>query len=131
MLHDIGMIRTDTPSLGCFGEGPYLTHGIKGREILENEGLPRHALICERHIGVGLTAQEISDQHLGLPVRNMLPESLEEKIICYADLFYSKSPNKRGIPKSPDKVRKVLSKYGEEKVLVFDAWLQLFEPELL
>jgi len=30
MLHDIGMIRTNTPDLGCRGSGPYLQHGIKG-----------------------------------------------------------------------------------------------------
>ncbi len=130
MLHDIGMILTDTPDLGCHGKGSYLSHGVKGRELLEQEGLPRHARVCERHIGIGLTAEEIRHQQLPLPARDMLPETLEEQIICYADLFYSKNRKKRGREKSPAKVRKNLAKYGEEKIATFDRWLKLFEPEL-
>lgn len=130
MLHDIGMILTDTPALGCFGNGSYLTHGIRGRELLEKEGLPHHALVCERHIGIGLTAAEILEQKLDLPARDMLPETLEEQIICYADLYFSKNPKNRGKEKSPDDVRRALEKFGREKVLVFDRWLQCFEPEL-
>ena len=131
MLHDIGIFLTDTPSLGCLGEGPYLCHGIKGRQLLEAEGLPRHALVCERHIGIGLTAEEIRDQSLPLPQRDMLPLTLEEQIICYADLFYSKDQNKRNREKSPARVLKVLSKFGAEKGLVFARWQRMFEPELV
>ena len=130
MLHDIGMIMTNTPQLGCHGKAPYLQHGIAGGAILEAEGLPRHALVCERHIGIGLTAAEITSQQLPLPARDMLPDSLEEQIICYADLFYSKSQKKRAGEKNPTEVRKGLQRYGAEKLLVFDRWQQLFEPEL-
>jgi uncharacterized protein len=130
MLHDIGIIRTDTPELGCFGQGSYLTHGIAGKAILENEGLPKHALICERHIGIGLTAEEIEKDKLPLPKKDMLPVSLEEKIICYADLFYSKNLNRENPEKSIAEVRQALKKFGAEKVNVFDCWLQQFEPEL-
>ncbi|HEY5673542.1 MAG TPA: HD domain-containing protein [Malonomonas sp.] len=129
MLHDIGIFMTDAPSLGCTGEGPYLCHGIKGRQLLEEEGLPRHALVCERHIGVGLTAEEIRTQDLPLPARDMLPLSLEEQIICYADLFYSKDKDKLHKEKSPAKVRKVLAKYGADKGQVFARWQSLFEAE--
>ena len=128
MLHDIGMLFTDAPELHCFGQLPYLAHGIKGAELLRAEGLPRHARVCERHTGVGLTAAEIVEQHLPLPVRDMCPETIEEKIICYADLFFSKSPRKRGRETSPEKVRKKLLHYGAEKGAIFDAWQQLFEP---
>ena len=55
LLHDIGMRYTDTPAIGCHGDQPYITHGIIGAELLNKENLPRHALVCERHIGVGLT----------------------------------------------------------------------------
>ena len=71
LLHDIGILFTAVPQLGCEGELPYLCHGLKGRELLEAEGLPRHALVCERHIGVGLSAAEIARQQLPLPVRDM------------------------------------------------------------
>lgn len=131
MLHDIGIIRTATPDIGCHGALPYLCHGIAGREILEAEGLPFHALVCERHIGIGLTAAEITEQQLPLPKRDMLPLSLEEQIICYADLFYSKGKKDRDSVKSPEKVRKSLAKFGTEKIAVFERWQQKFEPELV
>ena len=130
MLHDIGMIRTDTPKLGCYGEGNYLQHGIRGQEILEAEGLPKHARACERHIGVGLTADEIRRQHLPLPARDMLPETLEEQIISYADLFYSKGGVSPAREKTATKVRKNLKKYGKNKVDIFNQWQKEFEPEL-
>lgn len=130
MLHDIGIIRTATPDIDCHGSLPYLCHGIAGREILEAEGLPQHALVCERHIGIGLTAAEIIQQHLPLPKRDMLPLSLEEQIICYADLFYSKGGKHRNSAKSPEKVRKSLARFGREKVAVFKRWQHRFEPEL-
>ena len=130
MLHDIGMIQTNTPALGCFGKGSYLRHGIAGRAILENEGFPKHALVCERHIGIGLTASEIHEQRLPLPERDMLPISIEEQIICYADLFYSKNEKKLGEEKTVDTVRESLRKYGENKLVVFDQWQRHFEPEL-
>ncbi len=128
MLHDIGIIKTDTPDLGCFGKGPYMQHGIRGKSILEQEGLPRHARVCERHIGVGLTSVAIVAQNLPLPVRDMRPETLEEQIICYADLFYSKSKKNRDKEKSHEKVRKNLAKFGADNVATFDAWVAQFEP---
>jgi uncharacterized protein len=130
MLHDIGMIFTHAPGLHCFGRLPYLAHGIKGQEILLTEGFPKHARVCERHTGVGLTAREIILQQLPLPPRDMLPETMEEKIICYADLFFSKNPRDRGREKSLAEVRKSLAAFGKEKCLVLDRWQNLFEPEI-
>lgn len=94
MLHDIGIILTDTPELGCYGQGPYIQHGIKGKKLLDDEGLPKHGDVCERHIGVGLTEDEIRNQNLPLPERDMQPRTIEEQIICYADLFFSKNRKK-------------------------------------
>ena len=130
MLHDIGMIHTDTPELGCHGKGNYLQHGIRGKEILEQEGLPRHARVCERHIGVGLTADEIRQQQLPLPPRDMRPETQEEQIICYADLFYSKGDKKPAAEKTFADIREKLVKYGKNKVAIFEKWQKKFEPEL-
>ncbi len=131
ILHDIGMILTDTPELGCNGKGPYIQHGIKGKEILEHEGLFQHARVCERHIGVGLTVNEIERQHLPLPLRDMRPETLEEQIICYADLFYSKGDKNRNIKKKPAKIREKLTNYGQHKVKIFDQWREKFEPTVM
>ena len=111
MLHDIGIFRTYAPGIYCCGKEPYIKHGIIGREILESLGLPRHALVCERHTGSGISKQDIIDQHLDLPLRDMLPISIEEKVVCYADKFYSKSRITRCKPIA--KVRNSLSKFGK------------------
>lgn len=91
MLHDIGVVNVDAPSIHCYGTQPYICHGVEGRRILEAEGLPRHALVCERHTGSGISVSQIIEGNLPLPHRDMLPLSLEEKLICYADKFFSKS----------------------------------------
>ncbi|MCF8365276.1 MAG: HDIG domain-containing protein, partial [Bacteroidales bacterium] len=51
MLHDIGIVKTKAPGIGCFGKHPYVCHGFLGREILEAEGLSHIAPFCERHTG--------------------------------------------------------------------------------
>jgi len=122
LLHDIGILHTDAPEIGCFGPLPYLAHASKGREMLEAEGLPRHALVCERHVGVGLTAAEIIALKLPLPPREMLPLTLEEEIVAYADLFYSKNPVEQDRPRAVAEVRAKLAGYGTQKVAVFDRW---------
>lgn len=130
MLHDIGSILTHAPDLGCFGDLPYLCHGIKGKELLEAEGLVRHARVCERHIGVGLTADEIRKNKLPLPTQDMIPVTLEEQIICYADLFYSKNRQDRGLEKNIESVRNTLRRFGQGKTEIFDRWQKRFEPGL-
>ncbi|BCR04629.1 HD family phosphohydrolase [Desulfuromonas versatilis] len=126
LLHDIGICYTSAPELGCNGALPYLAHGYKGRELLEAEGLPRHALVCERHIGVGLTAEEITSQELPVPPRDMLPLSVEEQIVTYADLFFSKDPAAGHRERQAERVRESLARFGAEKVAVFDGWHRRF-----
>lgn len=91
MLHDIGIVRCDAPGIYCTGAEPYIRHGVIGAEMLRAEGLPVHALVCERHTGSGLSRQDVIDENLPLPLRDMLPLSVEERVICYADKFFSKS----------------------------------------
>lgn len=126
LLHDIGVCRVDAPELGLYGSHPYIMHGVLGRAILEAEGLPLHALVCERHTGVGLTCGDIVRQGLPLPHRDMCPQSLSEQIICFADLFYSKRPDRLDQRSSVARVRKKLLPFGEDKVAVFDGWLAAF-----
>ncbi len=121
MLHDIGIGLTRTPSLGCTGYHPYLRHGVLGRTMLERAGLFRHALVCERHVGVGLYAEEIERLNLPLPAREMLPISIEEKIICYADKFFSKSSNGSTKEKSISQILAGLRRYGMDKVIRFQS----------
>ena len=91
MLHDIGIIFCDAPKIHCHGSHKYIEHGYLGAELLRQEGLPKHALVAERHTGTGITIEQIVREELPIPERDYCPQSLEEKIICYADKFYSKS----------------------------------------
>ena len=126
-LHDIGIFLTDAPSIGCHGSYPYICHGYLGREILEQCGLPEHALTCERHVGVGISMADIREHHLPLPIRDMLPVTLEEQIICYADKFFSKNGQQQAVVNGLAPVIQALKPYGDEKIQRFKAWAQLFE----
>jgi uncharacterized protein len=88
MLHDIGILHTKSPGLGCHGKYPYICHGFLGRELLDRIGLPEYGLISERHVGVGISSDDIRTFTLPLPERDMVPVSIEEQIICYADKFF-------------------------------------------
>lgn len=92
MLHDIGIFLTNSPDIYCYGREPYVKHGILGAEILRKHHLHRHALVAERHTSSGLAHEEIIKEHLPLPLdRSYIPETIEEKLVCYADCFYSKT----------------------------------------
>lgn len=125
MLHDIGIFRCDAPDIYCTGSLPYICHGVEGRNILESEGLPLHALVCERHTGSGLTVEDIIRQNLPLPHRNMTPQTLEEKLICYADKFYSKSGDIRA-EKSLDRVLRSMERHGADTLSRFLALHSIF-----
>lgn len=126
MLHDIGIIFVNAPELGCYGKEAYICHGYLGRELLEREGYPHHALVCERHVGIGITIGDIKTHDLSLPLRDMKPLTIEEKIICYADKFYSKSTGRLRREKSVDQAREELEKFGPDKLAVFDELHRLF-----
>jgi uncharacterized protein len=115
MLHDIGIYLTNAPEIECYGELPYIMHGFKGRELLEKAGLADIAPVCERHIGVGISIGDIVNNKLPLPHRDMTPQTTGEKLICYADKFYSKSAKDLLKPKSMEKIHKSIIKYGEDK----------------
>ncbi len=73
ILHDLGRCKTHG-----------IEHAVVGGEIARSMGLPEEvANIIECHIGAGLTASEAGE--LGLPSRDFLPRTPEEKIVSYAD----------------------------------------------
>ncbi|MBA3063839.1 HDIG domain-containing protein, partial [Candidatus Woesearchaeota archaeon] len=71
LLHDIGRFR-------CYKENS-IRHGIVGGEILSKEGLRKYARIAETHIGIGITKQDIKKYRLDLPLKDFIPETIEEK----------------------------------------------------
>lgn len=125
LLHDIGIFMTRARSIGCRGAYPYVCHGVLGREILERKGFFRHARVCERHVGVGITIDDIIGQALPLPRRDMRPVTLEEQIIAYADKFYSKGGD--AAEKTVPDILRSLHRFGAEKAAVFRSWAVRFE----
>jgi len=128
MLHDIGIIFCDAPKIFCHGTHLYIEHGYLGAELLRSEGLPRHADVAERHTGTGITLSEILSRDWPMPKQDYSPRTIEEQIICYADKFYSKSHIGETSPYQ--KVRQSVWMYGSDSVARFDAWQNLFEPDL-
>lgn len=124
LLHDIGIFLTDAPGIHCHGTHPYICHGYLGADLMRQEGLPRHALVCERHTGAGLSLQMITGANLPVPHRDMLPVSMEEQVICFADKFFSKT--KLDKEKSIEGALKSISRHGEEGVERFNNWCRLF-----
>lgn len=124
MLHDIGVFLTDAPGIHCFGHEPYIRHGLLGGELLRREGLPLHARVAERHTGTGLTAEAIVAQCLPLPPVDLVPETMEEQVICYADKFFSKTHLER--VRTPEQVLQSLQKFGTASVSRMQTWLVRF-----
>lgn len=126
MLHDIGVVLCDAPKIHCFGTHAYIEHGYLGAEILRQEGLYKHAQVAERHTGTGITYEQIIREQLPIPLQDYTPQTLEERLICYADKFYSKT--KLGQDKPMAKIRLHMWKYGSDAVRRFDELQMLFEP---
>jgi uncharacterized protein len=126
MLHDIGILMTDAESIGCTGNRPYICHGHLGKEMLEKLGLPRHARVCESHVGLGITARDIREQGFPLPERDMIPVTPEEKIICFADKFFSKNGNGFAEERSLEDALEMIRAFGRDKAALFRSWAGIF-----
>ncbi len=130
MLHDIGIVRCNAPGIHCHGTEPYIRHGLLGAEMLialqgPHSDLRAFARVCERHTGAGITKADIVQQGLPMPLRDFTPETLAEKVICYADKFYSKS--RPDHEKTIEEAICSLTKFGDAGVARFKEWVELFE----
>jgi len=73
LLHDIGRAKTHG-----------IEHFVVSGEILRKEGIDEKIVrVAERHFSCGITAEEA--KALGLPEKDFMPETLEEKIVAFAD----------------------------------------------
>lgn len=112
MLHDIGIFLTDAPDIGCDGTYPYIMHGLLGGQLLRKDGFSEStARVAERHTGAGITNEEIDCQSLPLPHGDYMPETLLERLVCYADKFYSKSGEMKRKPF--DRVKASMARHGD------------------
>ncbi len=121
MLHDIGICFTNAPSIECQGIEPYIKHGVIGAEILRREGYPEiYARVAERHTGAGITIEDIDTQSLPLPRQNYCPETILERLVCYADKFFSKSGTMQ--EKSIESIRRSMERHSPATL---ERWLSL------
>ena len=73
LLHDIGRSKTHG-----------IRHAVEGVKIAKKLDLDESIIrIIECHIGAGILSKDTKE--LGLPEKDYLPISLEEKIVCHAD----------------------------------------------
>ncbi len=130
MLHDIGIIKCSAPGILCKGFHPYITHGKIGADMLRQYAeihgleLETFARICERLTGRGLSADSLRKHNRPLPDRDFLPETAEEKLICLADKFFSKSGNMEEKP--VEKVFHSMDKFGPEAVTRLEELFHFF-----
>lgn len=73
LLHDIGRSQTNG-----------IEHAVVGAKLLKERGFPPKVVnIVERHIGAGISKEEA--KVLGLPPKDYIPITLEEKLVAHAD----------------------------------------------
>ena len=124
MLHDLGIFLTDAPRIHCYGNAQYLCHGYLGAELLRSLGYERHARVCERHTGTGLKKEQILANGWDIPAKDLLPETLEEQLICFADKFFSKTHLSEEKPL--ERVKASLIKHDPLYIEQFDEWFEKF-----
>ena len=93
LLHDIGRSKTHG-----------IRHGVIGAKIAMDLGLSKNIVnIIERHLIAGIP--EDTAEKLGLPPKDYMPQTLEEKIIAHADNLIDKH-KKKPIEKEIKKLQK-------------------------
>jgi uncharacterized protein len=96
ILHDIGRSKTHS-----------VHHVVVGAKIAKSLGLPEPVIsIIKRHVGGGITAKEA--KRLGWPKDVYIPQTLEEKIVSYADKLIEGS---RRVP-----IERAIAKFRSEKL---------------
>ncbi|MFX0047670.1 MAG: HDIG domain-containing metalloprotein [Candidatus Hermodarchaeota archaeon] len=101
LLHDIGRSKTHG-----------FNHALIGANIIRERGLPEKlAKICETHILGGLDKDDA--KQIGLPERDFLPVTLEEKIICLADKYIAGTKE----VSIEQRFEKWFNKYGKTRIL--------------
>ncbi|MBD5322035.1 MAG: HDIG domain-containing protein [Bacteroides sp.] len=127
MLHDIGICLTDARDIGCEGSEPYIMHGVLGGKLLRDHGMPEeYARVAERHTGAGITREDIVSQGLPLPPGDYMPRTVLERLVCYADKFYSKGGDMKR--KSPDRVEASMARISQATLQRYLALRDEFGP---
>jgi uncharacterized protein len=129
LLHDVGVYRLYDEA-DRLDQANYIRHGVLGHELLQEEGLPE--VICRfasHHTGVGLSRGDVLSQKLPLPPSDYLAETVEERLVMYADKFHSKTTPPTLL--TADAYAAQVRQFGEDKVAAFESMRATFgEPDL-
>ena len=129
LLHDIGVyVLYDG---GEFGTNQnYITHGIRGEEILKDEGFAEAIWrFASHHTGAGITKEQIAANNLPLPHEDFLAETPEEELVMYADKFHSKT--EPPYFNSHEYYASYIARFGEEAIASFATLTAKFgKPDL-
>jgi len=111
LLHDVGRSKTHS-----------VHHAIVGAKIAKSLGLPEPVIsIIKRHVGGGITAKEA--KRLGWPKDIYIPQTLEEKIVSYADMLIERS---RRVP-----IERTIEKFSKELPPSAIARIRRLQEEML
>jgi len=131
-LVEIGTLIHD---IGCYDyykkidNMPYILHGVRGYEILKNEGFDEEvARIATIHLGVGIVKENVVASNLPLEHKSFIPITLEEELVAYSDNFHSKKgPSFMTFEEAKDKLAGLWS----ESPIIFERFREKFgEPKL-
>jgi uncharacterized protein len=129
LLHDVGVYRLYDDA-GRLDQANYIRHGVLGHELLAAEGQPEAVCrFASHHTGVGLSRDDVVRQELPLPPADYLAETVEERLVMYADKFHSKTTPPTLV--TADAYAAYVRRFGEEKVVTFEEMRAEFgEPDL-
>lgn len=131
LLHDIGVYvcdgyewLTNQPSFNK----PYVQHTLAGAWILKKEGFSADVIQAAHvHAGVGLTNNDIQKFGLHLPEGEYTPTTPVQRLVTYSAKFHSKAPKF----KNEEEIKESLSRYGEEKIEIFNQFKAEYDlPDL-
>ena len=130
LLHDIGVYSLFDNNGVEIDVSKYITHGIRGEEILRNEGFAKELCrFASYHTGAGITKRQIIENKLPLPAKDYLAETPEEELVMYADKFHSKIDPP--VFNSHKFYTEYVARFGVEAVESFDKLTKKFgKPEL-
>ena len=85
LLHDIGRMAEIIHPIQHAVEGEKIILQSEIFDLMDNETRIKVSKICRNHIGCGITAKDIENQKLPLPVTDYIPETTEELLVSFAD----------------------------------------------
>lgn len=124
LLHDIGVYLCFDDELNPDDSLPrYLSHGHQGYDFLKKEGFSDEvARFPLTHTGTGITTEDIVREQMPFKVEDVIPITLEEEIVCYADKFHSKYPSFNTF----DEARVGVEKFDKEKGILMERFKRKF-----